>query len=1527
MLNFKNCAVASLAMTAILVTPSAAFSQSPIAMGDGSFASIPPTYKAKTETGGPGFNATAMLTRKLYVDELPALQQGAISVPGRPIPTNDWWTDIINSRFSGALWSYPAELHTSDAGVRIDYPSYWADQGKEIKSRSNLTVGGRNFRADATIASDWHDWDVTFRMPAHNGKGEIRVTSVHGSPFTWFEYKDITPRITLSGDAEIFASGKGCLGLKTGNDLYGIYFPAGASLTLSGNTLDASGYLEWISVALLRTEADLTAFMDYAASIPRSTRVEWSYDEQSARVGTRWTVNADNLRDPDSPAPVLQGFLPHAYKYSLPGYSLSFINGDGYMTPRGEMKLAVSDSGTFTYSYRFSGMLPYYANPAEGDSETNGFSREILDELMREYADKGSFGTDTYWGGKGLVQMALNMTFAAQSGNDELYKQSKTRLREILENWLTYTPGEDSCFFSYYPRWGAMLGFDVSYDSDAFNDHHFHYGYFTYAAALLCMEDRDFAERYGDILTLIAKDYANWDREDTRFPFMRTLDPWCGHSWAGGLGDAGNDNGNGQESTSEAMQGWGGIYLLGVALGNKEMRDAGIWGWNTEARATREYWFDVDSPRPANEGGRKEWPGKNGRNGNYDYTQYPYAYNSNITGKGIGWWTWFGGDPLFMHGIQWMPVSPALDYLSWDKDFAAWAYDDLMRGANSTFSHSWFETTQNSDNGDNIQPLAENDWGNVVLSYLQHTDPDEAARIFDEAYSRGLHIAKSVSTSHISYFVIHSHLTYGDPDFSIHADIPTAQVRTRNGVATYLVYNSDETDRKVNFYNTAGTLVRTVNAPARKLAAISADPVASSIEITVDGNSDGPFMIAPGGKGSVSARVLDQYGAVFESEGSLTVSLEEGAPADFSGNTVTVGKNASKGSSFSLIARCGDLTETIKITVNDAPRAVESQITGIPEICEIGSRFNIAFEITDQYGDKSVPPSTKWSVTPADGAEISPSGTITFLKAGKYSVTAAADNMQAEKTAVTVVTPTMPIISTNARVLASSAENAGTLPSFINDGDNSTRWGSSHTADEWVALDLGGEYFLSRVSLLWETAFGSKYELQVAPAGAPTKKISVTYAGTAHEIEVPVDEAWITAATVSISSPGEKTTQLIADGKYRYVRMRGLERGTDYGYSIHEMKVYGLDAATPSDAIVGIQFNLPKTMDSDETVTLSPTGYTLTGDEVDAGEIVWNADKEALFAKNDFTPTASGLYTVTGTSTAGFSGTASVFVNEVERPADIVLVSDSYTIGAGDEVYIPYTVNNQFLAPYGGDTSSIGISLTDADGYPATTAEYDPEKMTFVAKECGEYLIDFASIASCRVSVLPAGEVNIALNKEAWDSSHENDGLSASFAVDGDLSTRWGSQFHDNEWMTVDLGKPYKLAKAVIYWNNPAYATHYNIETSLSEEEDRFCEIDRREGYVRTDEPVVHTFDAKPARYVRITGLKRSTGYGTSIDEFQLYGTPAEDSTVGIDLTGSEQGQEIETEWYNLQGIRIARPDHNGVCIRKTGSKAIIILR
>ena len=1505
-------AVMAITMASFLLTP---ITEAQVRLGAASYAPAPPFHKAKTQAGGPGFNATAMLTREIFADELPAANEGGLDVPGRPLPTNDWWTDLINSRFSGALWSYPAMLHTSDEGVKIDFPSYWADSCKEIKSRSSITVGGNKFHAASAIAADWHDWDVRFRLPSASAvsRGEITATSVHGSPFTWFEFTQVAPQLRCSATPVFFGKGNSYTGVKIGNDLYAIYYPTGCVPAISDGQISFPEDTEWLAVALLRDESDLTLFAPYASSIPRSTSVAWKYDESTSKVESVWRVKADNLRKPGGDAPVLQGFLPHVYKYTLPGSSLSFIDEKGFMTPRGSLLLSASPSGEFAYAYRFSGMLPTYAAPKvpEENSE-NPFREDVLRKLMSDYAAKGSFGADTYWGGKGLLQMALNMSFAKESGETEIYEASRKALREALADWLTYTPGEDTRFFSYYPRWGAMLGFDVSYDSDAFNDHHFHYGYFTYAAALLCMEDAEFARDYGEMLTLIAKDYANWDRNDRRFPFMRTLDPWNGHSWAGGLGDAGNDNGNGQESTSEAMQSWGGLYLLGVALDNKEMRDAGIWGWSTEARATREYWYDVDAPRPANAGGRKPWAGKGNLKGNYDYNEYPYAYNSNITGKGIGWWTWFGGDPLFMHGIQWMPVSPALDYLSWDPDFTAWAFDDMMSGANSTYSHSWFEETSNSDNGERIEPLAHNDWGNVALTYLERSNPREAARVFDEALSRGNHIATSVSTSHISYYVVHSHLTYGDPDFTIHSDMPTAQVRRRaDGQTSYIVYNPDETDREVRFLNESGAVVKQVTAPARRLAAINADPKASEIEF----KSAKGVVIPPGETTLLSWRTLDQYGAGMKGR-MATATLSEGSGATLSADgNLKVEATASKGSRFTLTLADGDLSKRIDFEINDRPEPSSVSIIGVPSVMEKGADINAQLKVTDQYGAAMDASDAQWRAESLDGAsnsEASPK--LTFPSAGRYRVSASSASTGAKAETEVFVMPPMPLVSLDAGTMASSAENVGTLPEGATDASSDSRWGSQHADGEWLVVDLGENTLLSRAEIIWEAAYASRYELQTAPDGCDMMELDVNYAGQNRKISVPVESSWTTVATEQISSPGKKTTNLLTEG--RYVRVRGLERATGYGISLYDIGLYGLRSSLPDDAVVGVDFSLPEMTDRGTTVPLKPRVFMRSGDLKKDVDVEWSSDLPARFDGDSFTPLENGFYTVKAGCDKGSGSSARIFVNDVERVASIGLSSKELKTAEGMPLEIRYTVMNQFMAPYSGDIDDIGITVTDSEGNVTDKATYNPSTMIFLAHATGVYTVDFNGMAECKVNVLPFSDINLALLRPGEASSSKDNNRPA-LALDGNPDTRWESEWSEPHTFTVDLEGVYRINRVAILWEG-AYAKSYRIETSMD---------GTSWNQVVANSDCKGDYDSQPfpsvdARYVRICLDKRALpAYGFSIKEFEVYG---ESVVTGIEdlIYDSTVGE----SWFTLQGLPVARPTLPGLYIRLTNGKACKVM-
>lgn len=117
-----------------LAVTAAAPGQTPVAVGSASYASFPPAYKSKTDTHD-GCRASNIESKQLWVDE-------SVS---RPLPTNDWWTDLLNSRYADALWSLPAMVHPSAGGVTVNYPKTWSDDGTELKWKSGLTAGAVDF--------------------------------------------------------------------------------------------------------------------------------------------------------------------------------------------------------------------------------------------------------------------------------------------------------------------------------------------------------------------------------------------------------------------------------------------------------------------------------------------------------------------------------------------------------------------------------------------------------------------------------------------------------------------------------------------------------------------------------------------------------------------------------------------------------------------------------------------------------------------------------------------------------------------------------------------------------------------------------------------------------------------------------------------------------------------------------------------------------------------------------------------------------------------------------------------------------------------------------------------------------------------------------------------------------------------------------------------------------------------------------------------------------------------------------------
>jgi len=242
-------------------------------------------------------------------------------------------------------------------------------------------------------------------------------------------------------------------------------------------------------------------------------------------------------------------------------------------------------------------------------------------------------------------------------------------LAAALIPWFT---GNTSDYLCYDQSWGGIVSSKGLNDSAAdfgngyYNDHHFHYGYFAYAiAALVKSPDySSFVTKYRSAIYAIVRDYANPSESDPYFPVMRHVDAFDGHSWASGIiGDFG-DNRN-QESSSEAINSYYGLMLLGKALGNANMEATGLTLYTLEVHAVNLYWHMTTKK-----------------------TVYPPIFSLNKCAAMI--WsskavvgTWFASGSLYTHGINMMPYTPASEnYMTYDWVIEEYPY--LLRTYNTS---------------------------------------------------------------------------------------------------------------------------------------------------------------------------------------------------------------------------------------------------------------------------------------------------------------------------------------------------------------------------------------------------------------------------------------------------------------------------------------------------------------------------------------------------------------------------------------------------------------------------------------------------------------------------------------------------------------------------------------------------------------------------------------------------------------------------------------------------------------------------
>ncbi|MEU6073701.1 protein kinase [Micromonospora sp. NPDC047074] len=178
-------------------------------------------------------------------------------------------------------------------------------------------------------------------------------------------------------------------------------------------------------------------------------------------------------------------------------------------------------------------------------------------------------------------------------------------------------------------------------------------------------------------------------------------------------------------------------------------------------------------------------------------------------------------------------------------------------------------------------------------------------------------------------------------------------------------------------------------------------------------------------------------------------------------------------------------------------------------------------------------------------------------------------------------------------------------------------------------------------------------------------------------------------------------------------------------------------------------------------------------------------------------------------------------------------------------------------------TSAVSAQTPAPEPTPPPSAVPTPAR-TRSAPAAGNEPSSPAASPATRASVNTSGR-NLALGRPATSSGVESHVWAAGYAVDGNHLSRWGSQFSDNQWLTVDLGAQWQINEVVLRWEH-AYATGYRLE--VSPDGRRWTTVHRTSAGQGGVERIAT--DGAAGRYIRMYGTQRSGNYGYSLYEIEV---------------------------------------------------------
>ena len=963
--------------------------------------------------------------------------------------------------------------------------------------------------------ADYSDYAVKIRLKDANTAG-MESMVVKGSPYVFNEFRNTTEAQIYSTNITSIYNGQNQEILQNNGDVitadhiglditdrdnkegtltskssYCLTVPAGTTFKRVGSKIKITfpsqdGYM---SVASMTDRNQLDFFYQHGYAFVTDSKVSYHFDEDTSRVITDYALTTQLKRGGFTDQSV-QCLLPHQWKKS--DASLSQIT---YPSVRGDLRL--HEGNTFVTEDTFYGIVPQFTLPSNGEYDNNAMKSYL--ENLNKATSENIKSADAYWQGKSLHPLAMGLLAADQMGESEYMTLFISRLRNILDDWFTYSGKDDECFLYYDPEWGTMYYRVSEFGANTgITDHHFTYGYLVFAATVLATYDNDFYNTYKDMIEHMVRDYANPSDNDPMYPKFRNYDMYEGHSWAGGYAD--NDSGNNQEAAGESLFGWVGEYLWGVRTGNQDYRNAGIFGFTTELNAVKQYWFNFDGDNWIDE---------------WTHTTVGQVYGStNFFG------TFFHGDPLYVYGIHWLPTSEYLTSYGFDKAAAAKLYQGLVDDV---------AEQKALRPGDSING-PDDDWQHITWPIQSLSDPAAVLAKWDAS-------RQSQTEGFNTYWFVNNMADLGGRTTNVWAvGGKSATVYEKNGNYQALVWNPTDEPVTIQFRNAAG-ITGSVTVKAKALARVN--PM-----IHTQGEAGNPTPPAGGGEnppvteGVNVAAGKSVTASSSENDGSKEANLVDGDE----GTRWASGFSDNEWIYVDLGEKCNVASVVLKWEAAYA-KAYEIQTS------EDGVNWTKAAEQNNGMGGAETV-----TFQPVSARYVKMQGITRALPYG-YSLwemeVYCAKSEEPENPDITG----QELVSKGKATAASGSENDTMKAENAVDGDAGTRWSSQHEDNAWLYVDLGQSYNIATVRLNWEAAYGRDYEIQVSDDGVSwttAARVTDGKGGIETVTFQPVSARYVKMQGITralpygyslwemevyasrTSTPGQPEAGLLSQGKYAF---------------------------------------------------------------------------------------------------------------------------------------------------------------------------------------------------------------------------------------------------------------------------------------------------------------------------------------------------------------------------------------------------------